>query len=174
MAIPVLTRPTLVILAGLPGVGKTTVSRALARRTGAFYIRIDSIERALAASSLAISPAADAGYCAAYAVAADNLTGGAIVIADSVNPIEVTRAAWRSVAERAGAAALQVEIVCTETGEHRRRVETRPAEFAGHRLPTWADVEARDYAPFERPNLVLDTARLTAEEAAARIADAIS
>ncbi len=52
---------TLLILAGLPGVGKSTLARGVAARLKAVYLRIDSIERALAESSLRIAPAADAG-----------------------------------------------------------------------------------------------------------------
>jgi predicted kinase len=37
----------LIILAGLPGTGKTTIARLLARRLGAVHVRIDSIEQAI-------------------------------------------------------------------------------------------------------------------------------
>jgi predicted kinase len=47
----------LISFSGLPGVGKTTVARALARQIGAAYIRVDSIEVALKSSSLQIHPA---------------------------------------------------------------------------------------------------------------------
>jgi predicted kinase len=81
----------------------------------------------------------------AYAVAADNLRLGRTVIADCVNPWSLTRSAWRSVAERAGVAVLDVEIVCSDAAEHRRRVEARQPDIAGHTLPIWQDVVARDY-----------------------------
>ena len=37
----------LLILSGLPGAGKTTIVRELARRIGAVHVRIDSIEHAI-------------------------------------------------------------------------------------------------------------------------------
>jgi predicted kinase len=37
----------LIIFGGLPGTGKTTLSRMLAERRGALYLRIDTIEQAL-------------------------------------------------------------------------------------------------------------------------------
>jgi predicted kinase len=37
----------LVVLSGLPGVGKTTIARELAPAMAAVHVRIDSIEQAL-------------------------------------------------------------------------------------------------------------------------------
>ena len=91
----------LVIFAGLPGTGKSTLANELARRMGATYLRIDSIEQAITESILRIHPVEDAGYLAGYALAEDNLRLGGTVITDSVNPIHLTRTAWLSAAERA-------------------------------------------------------------------------
>ena len=93
----------------------------------------------------------------AYAIAEDNPRLGRTVIADSVNPVEVTRAAWRRVAQRAGKRFIEIEIVCSDQAEHRRRVETRIADIVGHRLPTWQEVCAREYEPWQA-GFVLDTA----------------
>jgi shikimate kinase len=38
--------PELIVLSGLPGVGKTTIARELGRSLAAVYLRIDSIEHA--------------------------------------------------------------------------------------------------------------------------------
>jgi hypothetical protein len=89
-------KPVLVILGGLPGGGKTSLARALAAQIGAVHLRIDSIEQALRDSGALLGPMDAAGYRIAYALAADNLRIGHTVIADSVNPIFLTRAAWRA------------------------------------------------------------------------------
>jgi predicted kinase len=151
----------LIVLGGLPGVGKTTIARELARRLGAVHLRIDTIEQAIRSARGAGEDIGEEGYRVAYAVAEDNLRIGRIVIADSVNPIQITRDAWLSVASRAHVPALEVEIQCSDREEHRRRVEERTGDIAGHRLPTWSDVTARDYAHWDRERLVLDTSILT-------------
>jgi len=80
----------LISFAGLPGVGKTTLARELARRIRAIHLRVDSVEAALSRSILRIHPAEDAGYHAIAAVAKDNLLLGLDVIADTVNSIRIT------------------------------------------------------------------------------------
>ena len=72
-----------------------------------------------------------AGYRIGYDVAADNLRLGRTVIADSVNPIRLTREAWRDVAKRAGVAFVDVAVVCSDEAEHRRRSKRGRAAFAG-------------------------------------------
>jgi len=72
----------LIVFGGLPGVGKTTVARELARRLGAVHVRIDSIEQAIRTCGMARGTLDDAGYRVGYAVAGDNLRIGRIVIAD--------------------------------------------------------------------------------------------
>ena len=68
----------LIIFGGLPGPGKSTLTRQLAEKLGAVYLRIDTIERAIAAGDEAV-PIGDEGYRVAYALAEDNLRLGPAV-----------------------------------------------------------------------------------------------
>ena len=160
----------LIIFGGLPGAGKTTIARDLAQQIDATHVRIDSIEQALRQSGVSVVAH---GYRVGYAVAEDNLRLGHTVVADSVNPLLITRVAWRDVANRAAVRAVEVEVICSDVAEHRRRVENRHADVEGLELPTWEEVLARDYQGWEGQHLVIDTARLTIGDAVAAIREAL-
>ena len=149
--------PMLIIFGGLPGTGKTTIAQQLARELSAVYLRIDSMEQAIRDCGVVSMSLDDAGYRVGYAVAEDNLRLGKTVVADSVNPLSLTRDAWISVADRAWAKAIEVEVTCSDPAQHRNRVETRSADIKGLRLPTWPEVVSREYEPWERDHIVIDT-----------------
>ncbi|SRR6266567_9577035 len=91
---------TLIVFGGLPGTGKTAIAQEVAREVNAVYVRIDSIEQAIRASGALGRPIDDAGYRVAYVVAEDNLRIGRTVVADCVNPLQITRdsgSVWRRV-----------------------------------------------------------------------------
>ncbi|KEC73299.1 UNVERIFIED_ORG: putative kinase [Rhizobium esperanzae] len=148
----------LVIFGGLPGSGKTTVSRALARRLGAVYVRVDTIEHAIRTSVDPSNDIGPAGYVVAYGIAEDNLALGRLVIADSVNPLTITREAWLAVAARSGVIAAEVEVICSDKTEHRRRVETRKTDVEGLVKPTWQEVVERNYDDWGQRPIVVETA----------------
>lgn len=169
-----MTAGGLIALAGLPGAGKTTVSRLLARRIGAAWLRVDTVEGAMRRAGLSFELIGASGYDALMALAADNLANGLAVVADGVNPVEASRAGWRDAAARAGAPILEVEVVCSDPDEHRRRVEGRGEGVPGLPRVTWAWVADCGYEPWTRERLVVDTARTTPEEAAALIEAALA
>jgi predicted kinase len=158
-------RPGLIVLAGLPGTGKSTIAVPLARELGATYLRIDTIEQALVDSGELVEPPRVAGYLAGYALARDQLGIGGAVVVECVNPLKVTRDAWKSVADQREGWLLDVELVCSDPAEHRSRVENRSVDVPGLTLPSWQQVLDREYEQWDRDRLVIDTAVVSAEEA---------
>jgi predicted kinase len=150
--------PVLIVVGGLPATGKSTVASALVRRTGFAYLRVDRIEQAIIGSAELRPPLGPVGYMVAYDVAAEQLRHGVSVVAECVNPLGVTRDAWRDIAAGHGARPIEVELICTDLAAHRTRVQTREADIPGLALPSWQQVLDRDYEPWGRDHLVLDTA----------------
>jgi predicted kinase len=152
----------LISLSGLPGTGKSTVARLAATELSAVYLRIDSIEQPMLRAGFAVE---GVGYEVAHAVASDNLALGRTVVADCVNPWPLTRDAWRTLAQRLGMRVVEIEFVCSDVTEHRRRVEAR--HVADPRWPSWQNVLDRDYRPWVRERVVIDTAQISVEGAVA-------
>jgi len=155
--------PRLIVFAGLPASGKSTLSRELALRIGAVWLRADSIEQAIKDSGVVPGDLKDAGYRAAQAAAEDNLRLGRDVVADCVNDWHVARDGWRLAGERAGAEVVWVEVVCSDPAEHRRRVETRVVNVPGLTPPDWRAVVEREYHPWDCERLTVDTAGRSVE-----------
>lgn len=163
--------PVLFIFSGLPGTGKTTIAREVSKHLSAVYLRVDTVEQALVNAGLVQSQwdVGPAGYVAAYALVADNLRQGLSVVADSVNPLHITRDAWRNVAVQEGFHYLEIETLCSDAEQHRMRVERRLSDIPGLILPDWQSVQNRRYEQWDRAHLVLDTAKLKADEAVTEI-----
>jgi len=155
----------LIVFSGLPGTGKTTLAYELARRLNAVYLRIDVIEQAIRDAGVLAGDVGSSGYGVANAVALSNLRLGQCVIADGVNPVQGSRAAWQTVALAAGVELVDVQVICSDRQEHQRRVECRTGDIPGLTPPTWRSVMAHEYEAWAQAPLSVDTANLSAAEA---------
>ena len=156
---------TLIVLGGLPATGKSTIGVAVARRTGAVHLRVDLIEQAVTEWTSLDHPVGPVGYAIAHELAREQLMLGLDVIVECVNPVAATRDPWLDTAAGAGASILEVELRCSDRAEHERRVATRTTDVAGLVKPTWSQIRDRDYEPWSRPPLEIDTATTSVAEA---------
>lgn len=151
----------LVVLAGLPGTGKTTVAKMLAKRIRAAHLRTDVIAGPMLRSRLTEDPASAGrvAYDIACEVATETLQAGVSVVVDGVHATHELRAQWLGISNEVGAPLIQLETRLTNEFEHRRRVERRRA--SGHLGPTWQQVQATNYHPWDDTldgrRLIVDT-----------------
>ena len=156
-------------MSGLPASGKTTIARDLARHIGAVHLRIDVIEHAIVRAGAGSHPLGPVGYVIGYALAEDYLRQGLDVVADSVNPLAITREAWRCVSRAGSGEYLEVEVICSDPAEYRRRASMRISDIPGFQLPAWLDIVAREYEPWDREHVIVDTAAATVAECVAEL-----
>jgi len=164
----------LIVFGGLPGTGKTTLAKAIANRYSAVYLRIDTIEMAIRSTDTLRDDIGPAGYVVAYWVAEENLRLGRIVVADSVNPLQITRESWSLVARNANVPLVEVEVLCSDPDEHRRRIESKKPDLDGLSPLTWANVCQRKYEAWSAPHLVIDTAGKSVAETEKELMDRLS
>jgi predicted kinase len=161
--------PLLIVFAGLPGVGKSSIAQQTARALQLPWLSVDPIESALLQSGIDPGqPTGLAAYAIAQTLADAQLSLGQSLIVDAVNAAEEARAAWRTLAARHGAALRIIECVCSDLALHRQRLEARRRGLFGLREPTWESVERRraESLPWTGDRLVLDTVEPLAQSLA--------
>jgi predicted kinase len=150
------TPPVLYIFSGLPGVGKSTLASALSKHIAATYLRVDIIEQGL--KDIYKTDIDDEGYRLAFKMAGDCLSLGISVVGDSCNSVAESRIAWQQVAVNLGLIFVNIEVVCSDKIEHQHRVEKRHSSIANLKLPTWQQVQTREFQPWETDVIKVDTA----------------
>ena len=159
----------LVVLSGLPGVGKTSVTEIVAAHTKSVHLSIDAVEDSILACGLPRGwEVGVAAYEATRAMTELNLRLGHDVVVDAVNDSDEARQTWRTAAARTGADIEFVHLVISDAQEHRQRLRSRDRGLAHVGEPTWSDVQDRraDYAAWSDAVVEIDTGRRTADEVA--------
>jgi predicted kinase len=154
-------RPMLIVVTGRPGTGKTTLSRSLARRMDAVYLRIDAIETALQVARADPGPVGPEGYAVAHLIARTNLELGSTVVIDAVCPVPESRRPWFDTAADAGSDVIIFETSLPDPVEHERRVVGRRPDMPGQRVPSWTEVSDGRFTPWDEdrdgPRTIIDT-----------------
>lgn len=164
----------LIVFGGLPGTGKTTLAKSVAKKYSAVYLRIDTIEAAIRTTEVLREDIGPAGYVVAYSLAEENLRLGRVVVADSVNPLQITRESWSLVARNAGVPLVEIEVLCSDPLEHRRRIENKAPGLHGLPPLTWQSVCDRTYEKWSTPHLVIDTSGKSVTETEQELFDRLS
>jgi predicted kinase len=153
--------PTLIVLSGLPGSGKTVLAESLSRALSIPIFSIDPIEAAMWRAGLAKAETGVAAYEVARALADEHLRLRHPVIVDAVNPVEAPRAACRNLAAKHRVSLKIIECVCSDETMHRQRIESCVRSIADTHKPTWARLLQRraEYEAWTNPRLVLDSSR---------------
>jgi predicted kinase len=153
--------PTLIVLSGLPGSGKTVLAESLARALSVPIFSVDPIEAAMWRAGLPKAKTGMAAYEVAQALADEHLRLRLSAIVDAINPAEAPRAAWRNLAAKHRVSLKVIECVCSDETMLRQRIESRVRSVAGTHELTWAQFLQRraEYEAWTDPRLVLDTTR---------------
>jgi predicted kinase len=152
----------LIVMAGPPGSGKSTIAAAAAERLECAVVSVDPIEAAMWIAGIdPAQPTGLAAYVVAETVAREQLRLGHDVIVDAVNDVEPARQQWRDLAQQAGVELVFAEVVASDVHEHRRRLEARERGIEGFPEPAWESIEARraGFASWSEDRLRLDFLR---------------
>ena len=132
----------LIVTAGLPGAGKSTIAEAVGNRIGAPVVSVDPIESAILSAGIgADQPTGLAAYLVAETIAEAVLAGGGSVIVDAVNAVEPARDQWLKLAARQKVPIKFVEVICSDPELHRTRLASRGRRLAHIAEPSWHAVE---------------------------------
>ena len=149
----------LIVLAGLPASGKSTMAADLGRALNCAVLGVDQAEAAIWRAGVSPSgPTHHAAYLVVGALAAEQLALGHDVIVDAVNGPEQARAQWRDLAGRTGAELKFIVVECGDDRVYRDRVAHR-TRIEGFPEPTWEGVLRRraEFPPWTDERLTIDS-----------------
>lgn len=164
----------LIVFAGLPGTGKSTLADAVGRQLGVPVFGADWLLGALTPfGGRQLDNLLDIGAELLTTIAFRQLMLGQSVILDhpAENPADRTR--WQTLAEAAGAEFRAVVCTCSDPDLHRSRLEQRKRGIPGwHEAGNWVNVQQRlaKFPPWDGEALIVDAARPLGENIATVLA----
>ena len=119
-------RPLLIVTAGLPAAGKSTIAEVVGNRLGLTVLSVDPIEAAILSAGIdAEQPTGLAAYLVAETMAEGVLATGRGVVIDAVNAVEPAREQWVKLAARQNVPLRFIEVICSDPEVHRARLASR-------------------------------------------------
>lgn len=149
---------TLILFAGMPGSGKTTLARMVAKRLGLPVFSKDRMQRVLRDHHLAQENTGD-GYYMILDLADEQLSLGISPILDATFPLDHFRLVASEIALRHKARFCAVYCHCSDDDLWRSRMEDRVQYVPGWRPVGWDDVlrMRQYYQPWDDNAVVIDS-----------------
>lgn len=166
---PSTASPKVVLVAGIPGAGKSTLAESLGRHLRAPVFSLDWVFGVVAPFDALHDD--DIAFAMVdlhlIALTARQVQLGVDVVLDVAGHTERERARWRELTERLGGVFVGVECVCSDEQLQRERVEGRDRGIPGWRATVpWEHVQRMRglWEPWQDDHLVVDSALATPEE----------
>jgi predicted kinase len=122
----------LIVMAGLPAAGKSTIAEVVGNRLGAPVVSVDPIEAAILRAGIdADQPTGLAAYLVAEAFADAVTSGGGGLIVDAVNAVGPAREQWVKLGERRDVEVRFIHVICSDPELHESRLAARAARTDG-------------------------------------------
>ncbi len=155
-----IAEPTLILFAGMPGGGKTTMARMTSRRLGIPAFAKDRVQRVLRDHHLAEASSGD-GYYIILDLADEQLGLGLSCILDATFPLDHFRTVASEIAARHKARFATIYCYCSDDEEWKRRMRDRVMYVPGWKPVGWEDVlRMREYyQPWNDNALFVDSIR---------------
>jgi predicted kinase len=150
----------LIVLAGLPGAGKSTLALDLAQALNCAVLGVDQVEAAMWRAGVSKDgPTHHGAYLVVGALAAEQLALGHDVIVDAVNGPDMARQQWRDLAAETGADLKWIVVECGDDDVYRERLSHRVRPIEGFPEPTWEAVLNRraSFPPWTDDRLMIDS-----------------
>ena len=157
--------PLLVVTAGLPATGKSTIAEVVGNRLGLPVLSVDPIEAAILSAGIdAEQPTGLAAYLVAETMAEGVLSSGRGVVIAAVNAVEPARDQWVKLAARQNATLRFIEVTCSDPEVHRERLEARAGRHAAGGTPYAVEQSLEEWEPWSGdsgavPRVTLDSVR---------------
>ena len=151
---------TLILFAGMPGSGKTTLARIIARRMNIPVFAKDRVQRVLRDHNLAAANTGD-GYYIILDMADELLSLGLSCIRDAPSPLHPSRTVARETPARHKSRFTAIYCYCSDDLVWQERMKERVQYVPGWKPVGWDDVlRMREYyQPWNNNALFIDSLR---------------
>lgn len=154
-------KPKLILVAGLPASGKTTLADALATRLGAVRLNSDALRQNLNLRGHYDAASKQMVYNAMLSSADNALRAGKDLVVDSTFYKESLRQPWQNLASQTNADLILIEVTVADE-DARRRLKIPRADSEA----TWNVYTAlkEEWEPIMEPHLRLNASKMSLEQ----------